>query len=231
MALHIRSLLAFLVCSVLSVSFCHADIIEGSGIFSNSELSDANNEVMSTITITDSGIIRNISVTINNIEHSNTGDLIAELRFLGPGGPSGPGGLPAYLFFRPNVDDVDLVGSRGNLNGDYTFTDNETDADFWSESAIPDDEDVPDNVPYAASDQFGVPHDLGGPNFFEGFNVEGEWQLVITDANTGANENNDGTVDGWTIEFHVDAIPEPGFTAIFATLSMIAAGYRRRKSA
>ena len=181
------SVFAVFACLIVGLNVGHADSIEGTGVFANTELSDANNEVMNTITITDSGIIKNISVTINDIQHSNTGDLIAELRYLGPGpgGPSGPGGEPAYLFFRPNVDDVNSVGSRGNLNGSYTFTDNPQDADFWSESAIADDMDVPDSTPFFASDVDGLYHDLGGPGFFDGLNVRGDWQLIITDANTG----------------------------------------------
>ena len=99
---------------------------------------------------------------------------------------------------------------------------------FWFESAIPDEDIVPDQMPYFASDVDGIYHDLGGPGFFDGFNAQGDWQLVITDANTGVNENNDGTVQGWTVEFHVTQIPEPGTAtiAIFATMLL---GCRRRR--
>lgn len=227
MASNFTRVSTLMLCLGLAASFAQADSIIGDGVFSNTELSDANPEVMSTITITDSGFIKNISVTINDIQHTNTGDLIAELRFLGPGGPSGPGGLPAYLFFRPNVDAIDTVGSRGNLNGNYTFTDDPTDNDFWLESAIPDDQDVPSQEPYFASDMFGIYHDIGGPDFFDGFNARGDWQLIITDANTGINENNDGTVQGWTIEFHVIPIPEPGGAVIMPLMALVLSRRRR----
>ena len=125
-----KALFTIALCWLWSINVVSADSIEGTGIFANGELSDNNPEVVSTITITDSGIIKNISVTINGFEHTNTGDLIAELRYLGPGGPSGPGGEPAYLFFRPNVDAGDLVGSQGDLEGNYTFTDDPNHADF-----------------------------------------------------------------------------------------------------
>ena len=143
-------------------------------------------------------------------------------------GPSGPGGEPAYLFFRPNVDEVDVIGSRGNLNGSYTFTDDPADADFWSESAIPDDMDIPDTTPFFASDVDGLYHDLGGPGFFDGINVQGDWQLIITDANTGVNENNDGTVRSWTVEFHVTPIPEPGSAAMIGLAAVVALSRRRK---
>lgn len=221
---------ALLSCLVLTCSSASADVIEATNLFANTELSDANTQVSNTITITDTGIIKSLSVTINNLEHTAAGDLIAELRFLGPGGPSGPGGEPAYLFFRPNVDDIDVNGSLSNLNGDYTFSDDPNGANFWTESAIPDDETVPDNLTYFASGENAEFNDLGGVGggFFGGFDVAGDWQLIVTDANTGITENNDGTVGGWTIEFHVEPIPEPTTGAIVALVAGFAAMRRRR---
>lgn len=222
---------ALLSCLVLTCGIASADVIEGTTIFETTELSDDNNQVSSIINITDTGIVKNISVTINNLEHTSAGDLVAELRFLGPGGPSGPSGEPAYLFFRPNVDGLPIEGSDSNLNGDYTFTDNPDDANFWLEAAATNDmETISDQQAYFASDIGGNFNDIGGVGggFFGGFNVAGDWQLIITDANTGINENNDGTVTGWTVEFHVQQVPEPATGAIVALAAGFAAMRRRR---
>ena len=147
---------------------------------------------------------------------------------MGPGGPSGPGGNPAFLFNRPNVDATNVGGAQSNLFGTYTFTDNPNDANFWNESAIPDNQDVPTANPFFASDVNGDFHDLAGPNFFGGFDVQGQWELIITDANTGLAQNNDGSVIGWTVEFHVQNIPEPSSSAIAALAVFCLAGRRRR---
>ena len=204
------------------------DIIGGSEGFVNGDILDApDNTVMSTITITESGSIEDITVTIEGIEHTNVGDLIAELRFLGDNGPD----EPAYLFFRPNVDGQDFLGSRSNFGdgqgGRGTYSFGSTGADLWEESAIGDEEDVPQQQ-YFTSDELGLPHDLGGSEFFEGFNTQGQWQLVITDANDfGFNE---GFVESWSIEFDavVDAIPEPS-SALLIVCGAAAVASRRRR--
>ena len=43
-----------------------------------------------------------------------------------------------------------------------------------------------------------------------------------------SNENNDGTVEGWSVEFHVDPIPEPGVSALVAVF-FLAVGLGRRR--
>jgi hypothetical protein len=222
-------LLAIAVSLLLAIQFsapvAQGDMIWGQAPFVNGDILDAGGDVLSTITITDPGIIQEIRVTIQGIEHTNVGDLVVELRFLGPGGPSGSGGNPAYLFFRPNVDSINTLGSRGNLDGDYTFTTDPTDANFWTESAIPDDQVVPPELDYFASDTNGDFHDLAGPDFFGGFNTLGDWQLVIRDEN--AFGNNEGSVVAWTIEFTATAIPEP--TAGFVFVSLLLLSFRRRR--
>ena len=205
---------------------CLADTIQGQASFNETQIVDGDDGVFSTVSIAESGIIQDVSVTIENINHTSVGDLVAELRFLGNGGPSGPGGNPAYLFFRPNVDDSGLLGSRSNLDGSYTFTTNGNDSSFWTESSIPDDEVVNNQIDYFASDADGNFHDLAGPDFFEGFDAQGDWQLVIRDENAfGLNE---GSVEGWSIEFHVNAIPEPS-TAVFLMCAASTALLKRRR--
>lgn len=200
-------------------------MVMGQGVFESPAILDNGGDVVSTINITDAGFIQDIRVTILGIQHTNVGDLVAELRYLGPGGPSGPGGQPAYLFFRPNVDMTNTLGSRGNLDGNYTFTTDPSDANFWSETAIPDDETVNDELDYFASDINGDFHDLSGPNFFGGFNTVGEWQLVIRDDNSfGLNE---GSVEGWNIKFVVTPIPEPSAALVGALAVLI--GFRRSR--
>ena len=220
----IAAIFGFVLLGSFPVAFCHADFVSGSGTFENGALVDdpMNNEVFSVVTITETGFIQDISITITGLEHTNTGDLIAQLRFLDQ---NQEGGEPAYVFFRPNVDVANTLGSRANLNGDYTFTSDQTDASFWSESALPDDETVDDSVEFFTSDSNGDFHDLSGPSFFGGLNVAGEWQLSIMDAN--AFGNNEGSVVGWTIDFDVVAIPEPS-TTIVTVLAVSGLLLRRR---
>lgn len=220
---HKFSIFHFAVLVAASLTFVNvsiADEVIASNSFDDGAIVDGSDGVFSTVTIQEQGIIEDISVTINGIEHSAVGDLIAELRFLGDGGPS----EPAYLFFRPNALNGTL-GSRSNLSGDYTFTSDPDDANFWSESAIPDDETVPSDLPFFQSDENGDFHDLGGPEFFEGFNSAGQWQLAIIDAEDFGN--NEGTVEGFTLQFHVSAIPEPASTGIFAAALLMMVRRRR----
>ena len=205
---------------------CFADDIWGAASFDNGNILDEpNNQVLSTITITEAGIIEDITVTIEGIEHTNVGDLIAELRFIGTMTAE-----PAYLFFRPNVDGADIIGSRSNfgdgLGGRGTYSFGSSGADLWQESAIGDSEDVPQQQ-YFTSDENGEFHDLGGPQFFEGFNTLGQWQLVITDDNSFGN--NVGFVESWSIDFDVVAvIPEPATSTLFGiAIAMIAIRRRR----
>ncbi|MEM9411348.1 MAG: hypothetical protein AAGA30_09560 [Planctomycetota bacterium] len=209
LATKISSAVIALVCLLSITSESKCDVVSGSGTFANGSIVDdpMNNEVFSVISIAEAGLIEDISITITGLEHTNAGDLIAELRFLNQSTAE-----PAYLFFRSNVDTAGSLGSRANLDGNYTFTSNQvngnpTGANFWSESALPDDETVNDGVEYFTGDTNGDFHDLSGPAFFGGENTVGDWQLVITDANPFGN--NEGSVVGWTIEFDTVAIPEP----------------------
>ena len=205
----------------LSVSnICFADEVTISGTFDDGAILDGSAGVFSTVSIQEQGIIEDVSITINGIQHSSVGDLIAELRFLGPDGPS----EPAFVFHRPNAINGTL-GSRSNLDGDYTFSDDENDSSFWSESALPDDETVPTDLVYFQSDENGDPIDLGGPEFFEGVNSAGQWQLVIIDDEDFGN--NEGTVEGWTLQFHISAIPEPTSTGMIAITVLLLTRRRR----
>ncbi len=183
----------------------YADEIVGSGSFEQPEIMNGES-VFSTITITQAGLIQDISITIQDIEHTAVGDLVAELRYLGDGSSDG-GVSPAYLFFRPNVGDSMLPGSLANLNGDYTFTTDPDDRRFWSETAVPDNVTVDSSLPFFTSDANGDFLDLAGEDFFGGQDTRGEWQLVVSDATlTG---NNFGSVQGWTLRFDATVIPEP----------------------
>lgn len=208
---------------VLMISVCavEADTVGGQQFFTNSgTITDVDNQIMSTISIAETGIITDISVTLEGVNHSEAGDLIAELRFLGAGGPT----EPAFIFFRPNVDGAPVQGSLASLNGNYTFTSDNTDADFWAESSLPDDESVPTNQEFFFSDEGGDFNDLSSSQFFGGQQVQGPWQLVITDAN--AFGNNEGSVQSWSIEF--ETIPEPSTALVLCGLGTLVA-IRRRK--
>ncbi len=217
---------SFLLTSAVLLSIVNAESISGQANFADPTILNPGS-VFSTITIMESGIIEDISVTIEGIEHTNVGDLIAELRFLGddPGG----GTVPAYLFFRANVDGTKLPGSLSNLDGDYTFTTNDADRDFWSETAgASDDQIVDGTLPFFASDENGDFHDLAA-DFFGGLNAQGQWQLIITDANGSGNPNLTGSVQGWTLNFEVSAIPEPGSAVILVVATCATVVRRRRK--
>jgi len=216
-----RIFILFVFVLAAGTGVVQADTVTGSGTFGNTAITDANNEVFSTISISESRVITDISITIEGLEHTNTGDLIAELRFLGAGGPANP----AFVFFRPNVDNTGTLGSLSNLNGNYTFTSDASDADFWAESSIPDDETVSDNQNFFFSDEAGDFNDLASNEFFGGQSTAGQWQLVITDANTfGVNE---GSVQAWTIDF--ETIPEPTTGLILAGLGAFFGVRRNRK--
>ena len=213
----------FLLATLLTLSFAlsvNADLLTGQGTFDPPAIPEGGS-IFSTISIADAGILDDISITIQGLSHTNAGDVSAELRFTGDGGPDD--GNPAYVFFRPNFDGVG-VGSEANLGGNYTFTTNPQDNDFWAESSLPDDEQVP-NQDYFFSDENGDFHDLSSEEFFGGVNPTGEWQLVITDNN--AFGNNLGSVQGW--ELNITTIPEPASAAIIVSLAS-AAMIRRRRS-
>lgn len=216
-----RTFVLFVFVLAMNACVVQADVtVSGSGTFGTTAITDANNEVFSTVSIAESRTITDISVTIEGLEHSNAGDLIAELRFLGPGGPANP----AFLFFRPNVDGTGTLGSLSNLNGDYTFTSDPSDSDFWAESSIPDDETVSDSEDFFFSDPGGDFNDLSSSEFFGGLSTQGEWQLVITDGNSFGN--NEGSVQGFTINF--ETIPEPSTGLVLLGLGAFF-GARRRK--
>lgn len=216
-----RIFFLFVFVLAASAGVVQADTVSASGTFDTTAITDANNEVFSTVSISESRIITDISITIEGLQHTNTGDLIAELRFLGAGGPTNP----AFLFFRPNVDGTGTLGSLSNLNGDYTFTSDITDADFWAESSIPDDEVVSDSQDFFFSDEAGDFNDLSSNAFFGGQSTAGQWQLVITDANSFGN--NEGSVQGFTIDF--ETIPEPATGLILVGLGTFFGVRRRRK--
>lgn len=206
--------LPVLIVCFLAADVVVGDLIGGSGNFDNTQILDNTEGVFSTISIAEQGSIQDISITIEGIQHTSVGDLIAQIRFLGdnPGGDT-PADTP-FLFFRPNFK-PGFLGSRSDLDGDYTFTSDPNDARFWTEAGIPDDEVIDSDLDYFASDANGDFLDLAGPEFFQGFNTQGDWQIFIFDAEEFGN--NEGSVQSWSIQFHVNPIPEPSSLAAIIT--------------
>ena len=182
--------------------------------------------IVSIINIMENEIIKDISVTVNDLQHSSLGDLTIELRYLGPVTTNNFGTAP--LLDRVGVEGTGLPGDKSNLDGNYSFTSNfgtDPDISFWSEAAnTPEDEVVNPDIDYFASDDTGNFFDIG--DFFAGNSTFGQWELRIADLNDLGNEI--GSVDSFTINFESNAVPEPSTAAILCLAGLGLATRRRR---
>lgn len=222
-----RIFLATCICAFASTT-AHSDIIQTStDIAENTDIPDdgpGTDGIVSIINIMENEIIEDVCVTLNGIEHTSLGDLTAEIRYLGPNN----GGTSPYvpLFDRVAVEGTGLPGDNSNLFGNYTFTSDSTDQDFWSEAAsTPEEIVVNAGFDYFASDDTGAFFDIGAA--FAGGTTAGQWEFRIRDLNDLGDEV--GRIDSWTLELKTSVVPEPT-SAVLLCLSGFAMAMRRRRA-
>ena len=204
-----------------------------------------------TINVVDNEIIQDISVTIEGLQHTFAGDLVASLSRTDPA----TGVITSIQLF----DRIQLAngpsgnfGDSSNFSGEYTFSSFESDptnaanpASIWSEAdSIPTDQIIPtslsgqltantfaDTIPnsYFATDSIETPLSFAtnpdGTNRFAGQSTEGVWNFQIQDQNA----NNVGSFTGVTINFQSTAVPEPGSVGLLAVGAVGGFFYLRRK--
>ncbi|MEQ9551032.1 MAG: proprotein convertase P-domain-containing protein [Coleofasciculus sp. G3-WIS-01] len=127
------------------------------------------------IVVTENIAISNVTVTLNHLEHTWVGDLIAQLRHVETG-------VVVDLFRRPGQPQFSASGYSNDLNGDYSFNDNFShsfDSVAGSHAVIPSGE-------YCATQPLSV---------FKGHTSAGTWQLIINDCSAGDS----GSLESWTL--------------------------------
>ncbi|MEQ9357436.1 proprotein convertase P-domain-containing protein [Coleofasciculus chthonoplastes] len=127
------------------------------------------------IVVTEDIAIRNVTVTLKNLEHTWVGDLIAQLRHVETG-------VVVDLFRRPGQPQFSSSGYSNDLNGDYSFNDSFShsfDSVAASHAVIPSGN-------YCATQTLSV---------FEGRSSAGTWQLIINDCSAGDS----GSLESWTL--------------------------------
>ena len=204
-----------------------------------------------TINVVDNEVIQDISVTIEGLQHTFAGDLVASLSRTDANGvltsiqlfdriqrANGPGGN---------------FGDSSNFDGNYTFSSFEADpanasnpASIWSEAdSIPTTDTIPvslasqltantffDSIPgsYFATDAIETPLSFAtnpnGTNRFAGQSTQGAWTFRIQDENL----NNVGSFTGVTINFQSTAIPEPGSVGLLIGAVGLVCLRRRKKN-
>lgn len=158
------------------------------------------NAFTSSIVITDSGSVQDLTVTLNGAAHTWVGDLIVSLS---------NGSTTIDLINRPGVPELGTVCYSWNLLGDYT----------WADSGASSFEDVGNGVGSAFNLASGVYSPENALAAFNGGSLAGTWTLSISD-NAGADT---GSIAGWTLT----NVPAPSALALLG-LGGVVAGRRRR---
>lgn len=128
------------------------------------------------ILVTDSFKITNVTVTLQDLEHTWVGDIVVRLRHLETG-------IIADLFRRPGQPQFSASGYSSDLNGDYSFNDSFT-SNFDTAAA---ENDVIPSGEYAALQPLSV---------FKGISSAGSWQLIINDCSAGDS----GVLGSWSLD-------------------------------
>ncbi len=204
-----------------------------------------------TINVVENEVIQDISVTIEGLQHTFAGDLVASLSRA-----DANGNLTTIQLF----DRIQLAngpsgnfGDSSDFDGNYTFSSFESDptngsnpASIWSAADdIPTSDVIPvsqasqlvadtffDSIPnsYFATDSVETPLSFAtnpdGTNRFAGQSTAGEWTFRIQDE----NQQNVGSFTGVTINFQsTAAIPEPSSVGLLAVGAIGGFFYVRRR--
>jgi subtilisin-like proprotein convertase family protein len=206
-----------------------------------------------TINVVENEVIQDISVTIEGLQHSWAGDLVATLRKVDGTGTPIPG-LSATLFSRisANFSDPsdpstgDGPGNSSNFGGGYTFStfnplNTNNPASIWS--AADDQNENEAIVTSFAGQQFTASnfsetvdnaYIASGVNesvvpladIFGGESTAGAWEFRIEDR----LRNNEGSFTGVTLNFNSGvAVPEPGSIGLLALGTVGGFFYLRRR--
>lgn len=168
--------------------------------------------VTSTISITDVGLITNLSVSVG-IDHIWAGDLILDL--------TSPGGTTARLMDRPGFpatglgDSSDLVSSTPIMFSDIFATPAEN-----AGSACISSEDIGVDC----TGQFSPDDSLA--TFFNGQSITGDWTLTVFDADSIIS----GSLENWALDIEVSAVPVPAAVWLMGSALLGLLGFRKRKA-
>ncbi len=199
-----------------------------------------------TINIVQNELIRDVSVTIEGLQHTWVGDLVATLRKVGPGNTTL---ASATLFNRISRDGIgpgnsSNFGDGSGGGGNYTFASREADptnasnpANIWS---VADDDNTLFDIPesqttqltavnfaqtlansYSAVAESGA--ELSLANAFAGQTTAGTWEFRISDQ----LNREIGSFTGVTLNF--SAVPEPNSLGLLAAGAAGVFYLRRRK--
>ncbi len=207
-----------------------------------------------TINVVENEIIQDISVTIEGLQHTFAGDLVASLSRTNADGSI----TSIQLFDRIQVANgpPGNPGDSSNFAGNYTFSSFDSDptnasnpASIWSAADdIPTDEAIQPSQPgqltadtfeqtiensYFASNSVEAPLSFAtnadGTNRFAGQSTQGVWTFQIQDQNSEVSAV-PGSFTGVTINFQsIAAIPEPGSAGLFAAGILGLLCQRRRR--
>lgn len=136
----------------------------------------------STVTITSSFTLEDVSVTIHGFTHTWVGDLVVRLFH-----PSGAASADVLLVNRPGYTGSIFPPSFGypwDLNGNYTFSDSAPTTLFAFA-----------NQPTSFVLPSGAYRPLQPLSILDGLNSAGVWRLRITDQSPGSV----GSIQGWTL--------------------------------
>lgn len=167
----------------------------------------------SSISFAANEIISDITVDLNDINHTWVGDLIVTLQ-----GPA----ASIDLMFRTRSATGTTGGDSSDLDGTYSFGD--AGGDWWAEAAAGDNSYVMTPGLYQPTTATGTVVSFG--SVFGGMGTQGTWTLFISDSAT----QDTGSLASWDINFTSSIIPEP---ATFGLLGIAGLGFglvRRRRS-
>lgn len=164
----------------------------------------------SSINITDEISVDDITVNLENLSHTWTGDLIATITHE-------ESGTSVDLINRVGRTGGSGAGDSSDFNGNYSFNDSFTD-DIWDAAAgVSGTEDV---VP---GDYFATTLD-GTQSFLSDFSslssAAGTWTLFMSD-NAGGDL---GGLDSWSVDIEGDPVSTPEPASLFALFGIGALG-------